>query len=77
MNRDQIIQWHQNFMVSSTGQLVSTGVNGSCKMKFHGFQRDCPDGLLDKKQFAQTYQKMYPQGKGDAYATAVFDVFDT
>ncbi|CAF0968588.1 unnamed protein product [Adineta steineri] len=42
-----------------------------------GFIRDCPNGKLDKKKFAEVYKQFYPDGKVDKYCKHAFDTFDT
>jgi len=42
-----------------------------------GFLRDCPNGKLDKKKFAEVYKQFYPGGKVDTFCKYAFDTFDT
>jgi len=41
-----------------------------------GFIADCPNGLLDKKKFVESYKVIYPNGKADHYCKYAFATFD-
>lgn len=41
------------------------------------FQKDCPKGELDKKQFTNVFKEFYPQGKAEKFSASIFNVFDT
>ncbi|CAF0856576.1 unnamed protein product [Adineta ricciae] len=43
---------------------------------FHGFYKDCPDGLLTQKQFILMYNHAFPDGDATQYAKRVFVTFD-
>ncbi|CAF4084374.1 unnamed protein product [Adineta steineri] len=43
---------------------------------FHGFYKDCPDGLLTQKQFIHMYKQAFPEGDVTQYAKRVFVTFD-
>lgn len=46
------------------------------KIWFAGFQKDCPTGKLSKSEFAEIYQKFFPNGDARVFAKFVFNVFD-
>ena len=40
------------------------------------WQKDCPDGRMNKDKFIELYCHLYPNGKADRFCKQVFKVFD-
>ncbi len=58
--------------------MANTNFTRSQIVQWHeSFIRDCPNGKLSKKKFAEVYKTFYPNGKTEKYANQVFHVFDS
>ncbi|CAG5120634.1 unnamed protein product, partial [Candidula unifasciata] len=44
---------------------------------FKDFKRDCPDGKLKMDEFQGIYQRFFPHGNPDKFATYIFNAFDS
>jgi hypothetical protein len=79
-SKEEILRWHAGFLVIKN---LSLNLRGAlvCSFKSYAlksfFQKDCPSGELDKKQFTNVFKAFYPQGKAEKFSHQIFNVFDS
>ena len=70
--RDEIEEWHDSFLVGF--QLIF--LKDFIKF-FFNFQRECPDGKLNKRKFSKTFKQVYSGfGSSKEFCKDVFSSFD-